>query len=82
MVEKRKVRIREWKRGQGIWSPAPPFLIHSYSGYIGFPGRAVVKNLPANAGDVSLNHICEIIAGTASDSVAFQNDLISRHLRI
>ena len=51
MVEKRKVRIREWKRGQGIWSPAPPFLIHSDSGYIGFPGRAVVKNPPGNAGD-------------------------------
>ena len=52
-------------------SPSPPLLIHSYSGYIGFPDRAVVKNLPANAADVSLKHIYEIIAGTASDSDCF-----------
>ena len=71
MVEKRKVRIREWKRGQRIWSPPPPFLINSSSGYVGFPGRAVVKKLPANAGDVSLKHIYGIIAGTASDSDCF-----------
>ena len=77
MVEKRKVRIREWKRGQRIWSPSPPFLIHS----IGFPGRAVVKNLHANAGGESLKHTYEIIAGTASD-LTFQNDLISTYLRI